>query len=122
MSEPTTPPGDDRPLLPGLTGNAALQRQLRLSLETLRDQADPRVRERLTAVLEGRASLRDVAREDGFSRFVGPLADRGWDRFREMSPQERDEARRLVEEGEDPDGTAEGAPRGTPPSHDGGTW
>lgn len=88
MSDPTS----SQPLLPSLRDNPFLAKKLRESLETLREHADPQMRERLTAVLEERASLRDLARDPSFGSFVGPLADRGWEKFEGMSPEERSAA------------------------------
>ncbi|MBM6403959.1 hypothetical protein JQN72_06855 [Phycicoccus sp. CSK15P-2] len=104
------------PLLPGLADRPDLDRALRRSLETLRDAADPPVADRLRAVLEGRASLRDVAREGAVGSFVGPLADAGWERYEQMSDTEIEEARRTVEGGPD---TSETPPA---PPGPGGTW
>lgn len=118
-------PADDdraRPLLPGLAGHPGLARQLRLSLETLREHADPRTRDRLTAVLEGRAALRDVAREPGFGAFVGPLADQGWARFEQLDEDEREAARTAVERDEGRPDAGRPPHAGSPPAHDGGTW
>lgn len=66
----------------------------------------------------------EVAREPGFTGFVGPLADRGWERYRQMSEAEREAAREAVERDEGPDDggpEGDGAP-GRPPAHEGGTW
>lgn len=93
------------PLLPTLRDNPFLAKKLRESLETLRDSADPQMRERLTAVLEDRASLRDLARDPSFGSFVGPLADRGWEKFEAMSPEERSAA--IVAEQEADERTAQ---------------
>lgn len=85
----------DRPgrLLPGLgpASNASLERALRV----LRDTAtDPAVRDRVDDVLAGPGSLRDLARDDGFGALVGPLAERGWQRWQAQD----DDARRAAEQ------------------------
>ena len=95
----------ETPLLPTLADNPFLAKKLRESLQTLRDHADPRLRERLTAVLEDRASLRDLARDPSFGDFVGPLADQGWEKFESMSEQERSAA--IVSEQEADERTAQ---------------
>lgn len=80
------------PLLPTLADHPFLAKKLRESMQVLRDHADPQLRERLTAVLEDRASLRDLARDPSFGSFVGPLADQGWEKFEAMTPAERSAA------------------------------
>lgn len=126
---PEDRPEDKPPLLPGVAGMPGVARQLRASLETLRDHADPRTRERITAVLEGRASLRDVVREPAFGAFLGPLADAGWKKYQEMPEEDREAARVAIERDEVPEvpaGSEEPAaeePSGRPgPASAGGTW
>lgn len=79
------------PLLPAVR-NPAADAALRDSLRTLRDSAAGEdMRRRIDAVLDGRSSLRDLARDQRFSAWVGPLAQRGWEDYEEMSPEEREE-------------------------------
>ncbi len=82
----------EAPLLPTLADHPFLAKKLRESLQVLRDHADPQLRERLTAVLEDRARLRDLARDPSFASFAGPLADQGWEKFEAMTPHERSAA------------------------------
>jgi hypothetical protein len=85
-----TPSGAGAPLLPGAPLPDAVQAHLRRSLELLRDQAeDPAVRRRMDDVLAGRASLRDLARDDGFSAMMTPLVERGMQRLDDLTPEER---------------------------------
>ena len=91
MSSPS-----DEPLLPTFRDRPAVDAAVRESLEVLRDQADdPAVRDRITAVLESRASLRDLARDDDFGAFLTPYAEEGWRHFEALSPEERE---RLADE------------------------
>ena len=84
------------PLLPSLVGNPVLDAALRDSLRILRDEADePGVRRRIEDVLSGRATLRELARDQEFAQFVSPLAARGWAEYEQIDPEERD---RLVAE------------------------
>ncbi len=118
------PDDDARPLLPNPDIPPAVQAHLRRSLEALRDQADdPTVRRRIDDVLRGRASLRELATDGGFSAFMEPLVRRGLRRVDELTPEQRDAAEagaQALRRGEDP--SADG-PRGggsAPPSP--GTW
>lgn len=78
------------PLLPGAPLPDAVQAHLRRSLELLRDQAeDPAVRRRMDEVLAGRASLRDLARDEAFSRMMTPLVERGMSRLDDLTPEDR---------------------------------
>ncbi|MBR7743354.1 hypothetical protein KC207_08640 [Phycicoccus sp. BSK3Z-2] len=118
-------PGGDGPLLPGAPLPDEVQRHLRRSMEMLRERADdPAVRRRIDDVLAGRASLRDLARDDGFDRFMEPLVRRGMQRLDELSPQEREAAERgaaALARGEKvPEPDADRASRPRPP--DLGTW
>jgi hypothetical protein len=94
----------EEPLLPTLAQNRALDGALRDSLRILGDHADDDadddVRRRIDAVLEGRASLRELARDEEFSAFVGPLAERGWEQYDQLTDEERE---RLAEEVADAD-------------------
>ncbi len=84
------PSGDQPPLLPGAPLPSRVQQHLRESLTLLRDQAqDPGVRRRIDEVLKGRASLRDLARDDAFSTMMTPLVERGMARLDSLTPQER---------------------------------
>ncbi|WP_392543239.1 hypothetical protein [Oryzobacter telluris] len=86
----STPAPDDQPLLPGAALPARVQQHLRESLTLIRDQAqDPGVRRRIDDVLQGRSSLRDLARDDAFSTMMTPLVERGMARLDALSPQER---------------------------------
>ncbi|MBT9256553.1 hypothetical protein KMZ32_14080 [Phycicoccus sp. MAQZ13P-2] len=83
---------DGPPLLPGGTLPGPLQTHLRRSLEVLRDRADDAgVRRRIEDVLAGRAALRDLAGDDGFSAFAAPLVEQGLRRLDELGPQEREQ-------------------------------
>ncbi|WP_377640246.1 hypothetical protein [Oryzobacter terrae] len=87
----TTPPAGEPPLLPGAALPSRIQQHLRESLTVLRDQAqDPAVRQRIEAVLAGRSSLRDLARDDAFSTMMTPLVERGMARIDALTPQERE--------------------------------
>ncbi|MGG5259965.1 hypothetical protein [Phycicoccus avicenniae] len=83
-----------------------MERHLRRSLEVLRDRADdPALRRRMDEVLAGRASLRDLARDDGFDAMMTPLVERGMHDLDELSPEERARAEAgaaALERGEDP--------------------
>lgn len=77
-------------LLPSVN-NARVNAVLVDSLQALRahtTQAD--LRERIDDVLVGRASLRDLAREESFAAVVGPVAERGWQQWEAMSDEDRD--------------------------------
>ena len=124
------PDGAKAPLLPTLADHPFLATKLRESLQSLRDHADPQMRERLTAVLEGRAGLRDLARDPSFGSFVGPLADRGWEKFEAMSEQERSAAvvaaqeadQRTAEERSAADFAREVREGSSRPPRSAGTW
>lgn len=93
---------NEEPLLPSLAGNRAMDVALRDSLRILREQADdPDVRRRIDAVLDGRAALRDLARDRQFSALVTPLAERGWDQYEQLSEEERERLAAEVPDGEE---------------------
>ncbi len=86
----TTEALDDPVLLPTLTHDRGLNAAVRDSLRILRDEAtDRELRERIDAVLSGRASLRELARAPEFEAFVSPYAAAGWSDWDAMEPEER---------------------------------
>ncbi len=123
---PSGAPSAEAPLLPGSSVPDAVQTHLRRSLERLRDQAeDPAVRRRMDDVLAGRASLRDLARDEAFSRMMTPLVERGMSRLEDLTPEDRARAEAdgaALGRGEVPEHLREPAddPASAPPSH--GTW
>lgn len=123
-------PDAERPLLPNPAIPPAVQAHLRRSLEVLRDDAqDPTVRRRIDDVLQGRGSLRDLARDGGFSAFMEPLVRRGMARMDELSPEERaaaEDGAAAFRRGETPTGGDSGpaspGPAAPPAPPSAGTW
>lgn len=77
-------------LLPSIS-NARVNAALADSLRALRAHTrQAELRERIDEVLAGRASLRDLAREDAFATVVGPVAERGWQQWEAMPDEDRD--------------------------------
>jgi hypothetical protein len=105
-----------------------VQQHLRESLTVLRDQAqDPGVRRRIDEVLQGRASLRDLARDDAFDTMMTPLVERGMARLDALDPQERARAAadaQALERGEPTQAEQESGDGGGTPSRAPvqGTW
>lgn len=84
-------PDDHEPLLPTLRDQPAVDRSLRADLRVLRDATeDDTVRRRIDAVLEGRESLRSLARDGGFGALIEPLAARGWQHWEQLAEDERE--------------------------------
>ena len=83
---------DDRPqLLPSIRAGSALEDQLRESLETLARHGSPELRQRITAILRGDASLRDLATSADFMEIAAPAAARAASAFRAMLEEQRRE-------------------------------
>ena len=79
------------PLLPTVAHERRLEEALRASLRVLRDQSDdPRLRERIDAVIAGRASLRDLARSGDFETLVAPYAERGYQQWDALDEEARE--------------------------------
>ena len=97
MTEGTEP--NDAPPLLGITEqDAGMDRMLRASVRTLRDQhAGTPLGEMLDDVLAGRRTLRDVARTPEWDAAVAPAAERMTEQWAELSTQEREQ---LVAEGQ----------------------
>lgn len=116
-------PREPEPLLPSYRGRPDLDRVLRDNLTLLRDRCeDPAVRRRLGDVLEGRASMRELARSPDYQRFMGPLVLEGARRWQEAQLEDQPRA----DPGTDPDraGATDPAtgPPPPPPAAGGGTW
>lgn len=106
-------PREPEPLLPSYRGRPDLDRVLRDNLTLLRDRCeDPAVRRRLGDVLEGRASMRDLARSPDYQRFMGPLVLEGARRWQEAQLEDRPQV-----DTDTPTDPATG-----PPVPGGGTW
>lgn len=112
-------PAEPEPLLHSYRGRPDLDRLLRDNLTLLRDRCeDPTVRRRLGDVLEGRASMRDLARSPDYQRFMGPLVLEGARRWQEA----RHEAQQPADPDPEPPSPAQAPPTGAPPAPGGGTW
>lgn len=87
----------DEPAMAVAHGDPALARQLRTSLESLRDRSDNEdFRHLVDDVLNGRSNLRDVYLTPAFAAGINPGAQQFADRWAELS---RDEQQELAEQG-----------------------
>lgn len=81
---------EPEPLLDIARGDAARSRQLRSSLNVLRERTDnPQFRKLLDDVLAGRTGLRDAARTPLFAQVVTPHVQQAVERLREMPEEEK---------------------------------
>ncbi|HEY8453410.1 MAG: hypothetical protein FWJ70_02495 [Micromonosporaceae bacterium] len=79
-------------------GDPAVDRQLRRSLQVLRDRSDNAEFQRLVdEVLAGRKGLRDVATSPVFASELRPLVERFAEQYAQLSEEDR---RQLAEQGE----------------------
>lgn len=109
----------EQPLLPSYRARPDLDRALRANLRTLRDRCpDADLRERLDAVLAGRAGLRELARSPGYQAFVGPLVLEGARRWEEAG---RPDDGMPEDPGPEPAPAPEDRGPAAPPQQ-GGTW
>jgi hypothetical protein len=73
-------------------GDPAMARQLRLSLELLRDRTDnDEFRRLVDDVLTGRADLRDVYSTPAFAAGINPGVEQFAERYDQLTPEQRDE-------------------------------
>ncbi|KGN31745.1 hypothetical protein N802_03445 [Knoellia sinensis KCTC 19936] len=85
----TVGPGEEQPpLLETLRFEPRMAAHLRESLRVLRDDtSDDAMRRRIDAVLEGRESLRELARSDAFADFIGHRVEQALAEY-EAQPEE----------------------------------
>jgi hypothetical protein len=75
-----------------MTGDPALTKQLKVSLQRLRDGAGgPALAELARDVLEGRTTLRDVARSSAYATAMTPVMQRLQEWNANMTDDERDQ-------------------------------
>ncbi|MBM6401269.1 hypothetical protein [Phycicoccus sonneratiae] len=109
----------EQPLLPSYRSRPDLDRALRANLRTLRDRCpDADLRERLDAVVAGRASLRELARSPEYQAFLGPLVLEGARRWEEAG---RPDDGMPADVDAVPEQRREGRGPAAPPQQ-GGTW
>jgi len=108
-----------QPLLETLRFEPRMQAHLRESLAVLRDASDDRaLRTRIDDVLEGRASLRELARTPEFTSMVDSKIDQAVEEYDAIPEDVREAAlQRAIAEAQTP------PPEDTPPSQrPAGTW
>lgn len=82
---------EQEPLLDIARGDAARSRYLRAALGALRDSSgDEAFRSVVNDVLAGKASLRDAAKSEVFSRGLADRVDAGVQQYANMSERERE--------------------------------
>ncbi len=87
-----------RPLLPTLAVRSKLDAALRENLRILAERTDSdALRHRIQAVLDGTASLRDLARTPEFGQLMEPLVADGARRLAALTPEQRADLERQAE-------------------------
>ena len=86
------PAASERPVLPHAgAANPALDRLVRENLRRLAEVTeDPALQRRMRAVVDGRASLRDLAFSGDFQDFLEPLVESGLEHWQSLPESERE--------------------------------
>lgn len=81
---------EPEPMLDVARGDVAVSRQLSAALRAIsRSTADPMLKEQIGAVLAGRASVRDLAAGEAFSRVLDGVMPRAMAKYAALSDEER---------------------------------